>query len=178
MRKVLLVSVALSIGALSGGVVVGYYRARSIARENTSRCRFAQLELALLNYYDVYKRFPPRVVKDEHGKPVHSWRVLLMPYISSPDTYVSYDFEQPWNAPANAALRNDFARGFFGCREGLAQGTAQDAYRTRYVAVTPEDGQWPRRGPLKAYLVKVEQSQFLLIELLDSDIHWMEPRDQ
>src|SRR5687767_14136115 len=40
-----------------------------------------QIALALHNYHDVYGSFPPAYIADKDGRPMHSWRVLLLPYI-------------------------------------------------------------------------------------------------
>ena len=42
----------------------------------------AQVAVALHTYHDVYGRFPPAYLADASGRPRHSWRVLLLPYIS------------------------------------------------------------------------------------------------
>ncbi|MBC8289362.1 MAG: DUF1559 domain-containing protein [Planctomycetes bacterium] len=36
--------------------------------------------LALHNYHSDYGSLPPAVIRDEFGKPMHSWRALLLPY--------------------------------------------------------------------------------------------------
>ena len=54
-------------------------------RENARRVQccihLKQIALSLHNYHDVYKAFPPAFVADASGKPVHSWRVLILPFL-------------------------------------------------------------------------------------------------
>ena len=38
------------------------------------------------------------------GKPWHSWRVLILPYLEHADVYNAYDFSQPWDSPNNKAI--------------------------------------------------------------------------
>ena len=178
MKKLLVVFIILFLFSTSGLIAVTFYSCRDTARQMNSTCRLKQLELALMNYHHDYGQFPPRILEDENGTPMHSWRVLLMPYLEDSEAYAKYDFKQPWNAPVNATLSNSYAKDYYGCQDGVNQGTAKDKYRTRYVAVADPDPKWPRHSPLRAYLVKKGDSKFLLVELLDSDIHWMEPRDQ
>src|SRR5262245_43971076 len=55
-----------------------------------------QLGIALYNYHDTFKQFPPVYVADERGRPMHSWRVLLLPYFESPEFQQlarEYDFK-------------------------------------------------------------------------------------
>jgi hypothetical protein len=40
-----------------------------------------QIGLALLNYDETYKCFPPAYIADKNGKPIHSWRVLILPFL-------------------------------------------------------------------------------------------------
>jgi hypothetical protein len=68
-----------------------------------SECKNAlkQIGLALHNYHDAYDSFPPAYIADEHGRPMHSWRVLILPFLDAHDLYTRYDFSVPWNHPHN-----------------------------------------------------------------------------
>ena len=56
------------------------------------------------NYHGAHNTFPPAVIYGPDGKPWHSWRVLILPYIEHVDLYNEYDFSQPWDSPKNKAL--------------------------------------------------------------------------
>lgn len=60
-----------------------------------------QIGLALYNYHDEYDSFPPAYTVDEHGRPLHSWRTLILPYIDQSDLYSQIDLTKPWNDPTN-----------------------------------------------------------------------------
>jgi hypothetical protein len=62
------------------------------------------LGLAMHNYMQANGAFPPAVIFGPDGKPWHSWRVLVLPYLQAPDVYNAYDFSQPWDSPKNKAL--------------------------------------------------------------------------
>ncbi len=47
---------------------------------------------------------PPAVVYGPDGRPWHSWRVLILPYIEQGDLYKEYRFDEPWDSPHNIAL--------------------------------------------------------------------------
>ena len=55
--------------------------------------------MAVANYHDFCGAFPPAVVRDEQGQPIHSWRVLLLPYPDQMQLYEEYDFQEPWKGP-------------------------------------------------------------------------------
>src|SRR5262245_60216991 len=40
-----------------------------------------QIGLALHNYHDKYGALPPAYTVDEDGKPLHSWRTLILPFM-------------------------------------------------------------------------------------------------
>jgi len=60
--------------------------------------------MALQNYHDTYGAFPPAVVTDETGRPMHSWRVYLLPFVEQDDLYRQYRFDEPWDSSHNARL--------------------------------------------------------------------------
>jgi hypothetical protein len=82
-------------------------RISGAAGAQVSSQNLKQITLAMHNYHDTYGRLPPSVVYDKEGRPMHSWRVLLLPYLEDPqgDTlYRQYRFDEPWDGPNNRAL--------------------------------------------------------------------------
>jgi prepilin-type processing-associated H-X9-DG protein len=61
-----------------------------------------QIALALYNYEKVYNALPPAFTVDASGRPLHSWRTLILPYLEQEPLYKSIDLAKPWNDPANA----------------------------------------------------------------------------
>ena len=58
----------------------------------------------MLNYQDEHGRLPPAVVYGEDGRPLHSWRVLLLPYIEQQELYEQFHLDEPWDSPHNLPL--------------------------------------------------------------------------
>ena len=77
-------------------------------REDPARARsinnMKQIGLAMHNFISVHGKLPPAVIYGPDGKPWHSWRVLLLPYLERNDLYNAYDFSQPWDSPKNKAV--------------------------------------------------------------------------
>lgn len=71
-------------------------------RKSTNNLK--QIGLAMHNYHDATGSFPPAVVIGPDGKPWHSWRVLILPYLEQVSLYNQYDFSQPWDSPKNQAV--------------------------------------------------------------------------
>lgn len=76
----------------------------NLAAKERTFGQLRQIGLAMLAYHDEYGSFPPAYLSDEQGKPMHSWRVLLLPYLGEEALYRSYDFSQPWDGPENSSL--------------------------------------------------------------------------
>lgn len=53
------------------------------------QCKYnlKQIGLALHYYHDKYEEFPPAYTVDEHGKPLHSWRTLILPFMDQEPLY-------------------------------------------------------------------------------------------
>jgi hypothetical protein len=72
-------------------------------REAAQRLR--QIVLAMGAYAaDNGGRLPPAVLRDSGGLPLHSWRVLLLPYLGHDDLYRRFHLAEPWDSPHNKKL--------------------------------------------------------------------------
>jgi prepilin-type processing-associated H-X9-DG protein len=63
-----------------------------------------QLALAMHNYHDVHKGFPPAAVFDKDGKPLLSWRVLLLPYLEEKKLFDEFHLYESWDSEHNKKL--------------------------------------------------------------------------
>ena len=59
---------------------------------------------ALSAYEQANGSFPPAALTDASGKPLLSWRVLLLPYLGEDALYRQFDLTKAWDDPANKAL--------------------------------------------------------------------------
>ncbi len=162
---VALVLLVLVLAFWMGGQVV---ELRNIAKDCSSQGRFEQLRSLLLIYHREHGHFPPTKYQTKANGPVHSWRVLLLPYIdaNTKKLYLKYNFSEPWDSPGNLSIvQSPLCTNFFSMNgNGVAN----------YLAVGEGDN-WPSEKPLKARLVTAGKDQFLLVEYPDSQIRWMEP---
>jgi Protein of unknown function (DUF1559) len=63
-----------------------------------------QIGLALKNYHDDHGRFPPSAVYSPDGRPLYSWRVLILPYLDQKDLYDEFNLNEAWDSPQNRKL--------------------------------------------------------------------------
>jgi prepilin-type processing-associated H-X9-DG protein len=140
-----------------------------------SACRnfMRQIGMALDTYHQDYGCYPPAYVADGNGKPMHSWRVLILPYIEEIQLHSEYDFNEPWDGPNNRKLHSGSPYGMQ-CPSDPACGTGS----TSYVAVVGASTMWPGAGSASRQQCPDGLSNtVLLVEVHNSGIHWMEPRD-
>jgi prepilin-type processing-associated H-X9-DG protein len=131
-----------------------------------------QLTKALLAYKATNGQLPPPYVTDESGKPMHSWRVLILPYLGQDGLYQAYRFDEPWDGPNNSKLHN-LILDIYRCPSGRFGQT-----ETSYVALVGPGTAWDTTGGLPMQSPGAAASQtIVLVEMADSGIHWMEPRD-
>lgn len=69
--------------------------------ENTSKLQ--TLQIATLRYQTERGTLPPAFTVDAAGKPLHSWRVLILPYINdvTKALYEQIQLDEPWDSPHN-----------------------------------------------------------------------------
>jgi hypothetical protein len=135
-----------------------------------------QITLALLNYESEHGHLPPAYVADANGKPMHSWRVLILKYLDRKDLYETYDFNEPWNGPHNSKLASSMPA-IYSC-PSRTKGSNRNC--TNYVAVVGPRTAWPgNKGETTLDISAKDgcRNTVLLMELPNSDINWLEPRD-
>jgi hypothetical protein len=74
------------------------------ARNWQSVNRLKQLALAMHNYHSVYGKFPAAAVFDKDGKPLLSWRVLLLPFVEEEKMFKEFHLDEPWDSEHNKKL--------------------------------------------------------------------------
>src|SRR5262249_44285830 len=109
------------IGVLIGLLVPAVQQVRESANRAQCQNNLKQLGLALHNYENVHKRFPPAYVRTSgkqsgaafginfpddnwNGSTGWAWGTFLLPYLEQTALYRSLDLNQPCWAPQNAAL--------------------------------------------------------------------------
>ncbi len=170
---ILFLATVTALGVVVGGIFLK--AALELPAAQGAKCvnNLSQIQIALLSYHDVYGSFPPAYLADADGKPMHSWRVLILPYLDEGKLFAQYDFDEPWNGPHNRQLADKLSFPHFNCPSS----DAGAEYANYLGVVGPEAGfvgDQPRGlrdiydGPHKTVAV---------VEVADSDVHWMEPRD-
>jgi len=175
---VILMAVAALIGLLvCGGIALmlpAAGSAREAARRSACTNNLKQIALALHNYHDTYQCFPPAVVTDKQGRPMHSWRVAILPFIEQRPLYERYNFNEPWDGPNNRVLANT-AISAYRCPSDPNPSSTE----TNYVMIVGPGtiGGLPNEKVGFRDVTDGTSNTILLVEVVGTGIQWMEPTD-
>ncbi|QDT28127.1 hypothetical protein Enr10x_34660 [Gimesia panareensis] len=79
-------------------------QAREAARRSQSKNNLKQIGLALHNYHDAHRVFPPGGTTKTDGTPYHSWQTFILPFMDQAPLYNRIDFRETWTAQQNQGL--------------------------------------------------------------------------
>jgi type II secretory pathway pseudopilin PulG len=168
-----LVVVIALIGLVLALMLPSVRSARPAALRTQCKNNLRNIVLAMHNYHDVYHAFPPAYTVDAAGRPLHSWRTLILPYLDQRALYKNIDLSKPWNHPVNAAARESRV-GVYSCPSAdlpvnyttylavVGSNTCLQATKARVLSEIP-DG---RR--IKIMVIEVDSQQA---------VPWMAPSD-
>jgi prepilin-type processing-associated H-X9-DG protein len=149
-------------------------QAREAARRSQCQNNLKQIGLALHNYADVNGTLPPAYVADADGKPLHSWRVLILPYLDQKPLYDSYNFSEPWDGPNNSRLLSQMPSVYRCPSDPLGNGSTH----TAYAGVFGEHCIFRGSAPVGFRDITDGTSNTLLVGETDgAGIPWMKPDD-
>jgi hypothetical protein len=134
---------------------------------------FKQIALALHNYHDTYKSFPPAYTVDDDGNKLHSWRTLILPFIEQGPLYSQIDLNSPWDSPQNRRL-SQFVIPVYGCPSN----EGSDRTKTSVMAIVGPGTIFEGADPIAMkHILDGTSNTILVVEVKDSTTNWMEPRD-
>jgi len=133
-----------------------------------------EITKGILAYEQDHGHLPPPYLIGDTPDSLHSWRVLILPYIGHQNLYEEYRFDEPWNGPNNVRLASQMPD-IYRCPDDRA---SSDEYKTSYVAVTGPNTMWPTDHRIKSTeIVDRPKDTALLLEFTNHREHWMSPVD-
>jgi hypothetical protein len=167
---VTVVAVLMALGVPFANLV---RRAQRVALSMSAQSPLNQLSVALQNYHLTYGSLPPAVVTDSNGKAMHSWRVLILPFIEEGNAlYQRYDFSEPWNSINNSKLLDQMPRIFHSPSE------RPSSKFTNMVAIAGQGTAFPSDKSVRYDEMKDGlENTALLTEITLSTIPWTQPVD-
>jgi prepilin-type processing-associated H-X9-DG protein len=150
------------------------------ARMGTTRVQcvnnLKQIGLAMHNYMSVHHTFPPAFSVDKAGKPLLSWRVLILPFLEQEALYNEFHLDEPWDSPHNKALIEKMPA-LYSCPSELTP--KPEAGKTTYVTPRGERTIFP--GAVGVKLKEVVDGTATTILTMDvpasEAVVWTKPDD-
>lgn len=159
------VLVALCLPAVS--------RTREAPRRTQCRNNLKQIGIALHQYVDDWHALPPAYTVDSEGKPLHSWRTLILPYLDEAALYEKIDLSKPWNDLANAEACNT-ALAVYCCPSYPGPRT----HTTYLASVGAKSCFHPTRSRPFSEITDGLAETLMVIEVAPDDaVPWMSPAD-
>ena len=152
--------------------------ANAVERGRQQQCanQMKQLLLSFHNYADVSgnNQLPPPFTVDDDGKPLHSWRVLVLPFIDQVELYRSIRLDEPWDSEHNKQF-HDKMPSVFRCPVSTLGNPNRD---TVYCMVVGNEtiGVPDGKGSTM-YMITDGMSNTIALVERKTPVCWMEPVD-
>lgn len=93
---------AILLGATAGFLL----RLREASRNERCENNLRRLYQAFAEYADANGAYPPAFTTDAEGRKLHSWRVLLLPYLGDEALFAQIRLDEPWNSDWNSQFHS------------------------------------------------------------------------
>lgn len=150
--------------------------AQSMAWQSDCKSNLERIGQALQAYHSAHGTFPPAYIAGPDGKPWHSWRVMILPYLGSEATsvYQQYDFSQPWDSQQNIRLAT-MMPDVYACPEHPDALVNQE---TTYMVITGPATMFPGARSISLAQIADRQDQTIaVVETAQSGVSWLKPQD-
>lgn len=142
---------------LYGGQTVSQLSAN---RDRTISMRNLEKIAGALNAYAAdHGTFPPPVVYGPGNQKMHSWRVLILPYLEKQALYDQYDLTLPWDDQKNLQVSYDVPNVFI---HPHSQATGWFT-ASGYYLIVGQGTLFPKAGPLSPDMISDDPSQTILV---------------
>jgi prepilin-type processing-associated H-X9-DG protein len=161
------------IGVLIGFLLPARRTVGPAGRRAQCQSNMHNIGLALLGYEHEHGALPPAHTVDANGKPLHSWRTLILPYLEEQELYQTIDLSKPWNDPANAKAR-ETSIPIFRCAEATGPRNT-----TTFLAIAGPNGCLVPGKPRRLTdITDSHASTLMVIEAGEENaVPWMAPVD-
>ncbi len=143
---------------------------REAAHRNACTHQMKRITLAMLMYERDHGTLPPAHTVDADGTPLHSWRVLLLPYLGHETLYDKIRLDEPWDSQHNRQF-HDQSVAFYRCPSDPAARAGQTTYS---VVVGPDMPFEAGQGKRLADFGPDSDDMILLVER-GEPVCWMAP---
>ena len=137
-----------------------------------------KLAIAIHGYESIHGHIPPPYSIAADGTPLHSWRVLLLPFLGEQALYDQIDTDKPWDAPVNIPFHDRMPEVFCCAATKYHSKWRSTGNTTAYVVVVGSGTPWRVNKPPS--LTQMPNGTSRTIAIVESENHripWMSPAD-
>ncbi|TWT83073.1 hypothetical protein CA13_45360 [Planctomycetes bacterium CA13] len=139
---------------------------QTVTQLQTNRARASSIRnlekiAAALNAYSAdHGTYPPPFTKNQAGRPMQSWRVLILPYLGEEELYDSINLGADWDNPDNMSVAYNRVPSAFSHPDGSVGRIFSES---AYYLITGPGTLFPATGPLGPNDVIDDTTKTLLV---------------
>jgi RNA polymerase sigma factor (sigma-70 family) len=147
-------------------------KTRMASRRVVSQNNLKQITLAMHNYHDVYRQFPPQAITDKDGKPLLSWRVAILPFLEQDNLYKQFKLDEPWDSEHNKKLLERIPQTY-----SPVNAKTKEKYETFYQAFAGKGAVFEPGEKIRFVDIPDGTSNTIMIVEAADPVPWTKPED-
>lgn len=162
----------IDVDTLAAQGVLAVAKVRQAAMRSQSANNLKQIGIAMHNYHDTTGNFPAAAVYGKDGKPLLSWRVLILPYIEQDGLYKQFKLNEPWDSEHNKKLLAKLPKVY-----ADPSGKTDVKYGTYYQCFTGKGTVFEGKKGIRFTDIADGTSNTLMIVEAGKAVPWSKPED-
>lgn len=147
---------------------------REGARRLSCSNNLRQISMAIYLYESTYRKLPPAFTVDSDGRPLHSWRTLILPFMECGSLYERIDLSKPWDDPVNLAI-GQFEMPLYSCPSNPMRQPGLTVYQ---LVEDPRAAIFGSETRSMAEISDGPSNTLIVVECSEADaVPWMKPQD-
>src|SRR5262249_51054552 len=126
-------------------------------------------------YHDANRSLPPAIIRDPAGRPLHSWRVALLPYLGEEPLFRQIRLNEPWDSDHNKQFWSKMPKVYE--LPGKKPDKKIDETKTYYQVFSGPGTPMGQQRPVRIADLKKGSSNTILVAEAGIPVNWMEPKD-
>ena len=166
---------ALAVAALWAAIQGG----REAWRRANCAVKLKMIAVAMRAYCDANGVLPPAYTVDEAGRPLHSWRVLILPHLESSPLYREIRLDEPWDSEWNSRFHSLPVSPFACPSRVAALPNGAPITETTYSVVVGNETAFPGVGKWRKWEDFADGlAQTLCVVERKTPVCWMDPTQE
>jgi prepilin-type processing-associated H-X9-DG protein len=166
-----MVQATLSVKIDSAAILDAVQKWHDATKQAKEFNNLKQIALALLNYHDTYGTFPPAASYDKNGKPLLSWRVLILPFLDEDKLHKEFRLDEPWDSAHNKKLLERMPKVYRAAEED------GEKHLTRYLSFVGKDAFFEGAKGRRIAQITDGLSNTLMAVEAPKGVPWSKPED-